>query len=152
DYSKAVELAEIGIKKAQNLKNAFLILNGLEIVASSQISTEKYEEAESTLNKSLAIALENEVSFRQKAKINLLFAWLWRSQHKTDKAFEFGKKAFAIAPNDKQILGEYYQNTGRILFSLGYDITAIIWLEKAEKVFDSEKVNSAKLDTLRFLS
>lgn len=152
DYSKAESLSEIGINKAQNLNKPDLILNGLEIMASSQISSENYEGAESTINKSWEIAQENEVSVRQKAQINLLFAWLWRSQRKTNKAFEFGKKALTLAPNDRQILGEYYLNIGRILFSLGYDISAIIWLEKAENIFDSEKVNSAKLDTLRFLS
>lgn len=152
NYAKAVDLAETAINKAQNLNNATLILNGLEIAASAQISSEKYQEAEATLNKAIEISLTNKVSIRQKAQLNILFAWLWRSQRKNEKAFEFGKKALAIAPNDQQILGEYYLNIGRIFFSSGYDIAAIIWLEKAEIAFETEKANSSKLDVLRFLS
>ena len=38
------------------------------------------------------------------------------------------------------------------MFSSGYDISAIIWLEKAEKLFEAEKESSAKLDAYRFLT
>ncbi|MEP6903449.1 MAG: CHAT domain-containing tetratricopeptide repeat protein [Actinomycetota bacterium] len=137
---------------ARKSKDNLLILKGQQIIAGSQISTEKYKEAEATVNDSLKILSENEVNSKQKAQIYLLLAWLWRSQHETEKALEFGKKALAVAPNDRQILGEYYLNIGRILFSSGYDISGIIWLEKAEKIFKTEKTNAAKLDNYRFLS
>jgi CHAT domain-containing protein len=152
NYNKAIEIAQVSIEKARNTKANLLVSKGLEVVASSQISLTKYKEAEISLNEALQILPENEVNSPRKAKIYLHLAWLWRSQRKTDKALEFGKKALATAPHDRHIQGEYYLNIGRILFSSGYDISAIIWLEKAEIAFESEKTNSAKLDTYRFLS
>jgi len=151
-YNKAIEIAGAGIEKARNTKANLLVSKGLEVVASSQISLTKYKEAEISLNEALQILPENEGNSPRKAEIYLHLAWLWRSQRKTDKALEFGKKALATAPHDRQIQGEYYLNIGRILFSSGYDISAIIWLEKAEIIFETERTNSAKLDTYRFLS
>ena len=49
-------------------------------------------------------------------------------------------------------MAEHYLNLGRILFASGYDISAIIWLEKAESLFETEKTSPAKLDTFRFLT
>lgn len=152
NYGKAVELAEKGIEKARKSKSGLLVSKGLEVVAVSQITLQKYDLAETALNEALQNLAENEGDAMQKAQIYFRLAWLRRSQRKYKEAFEFGKKALALAPNNGQIQGEYFLNIGRILFSSGYDVSAIIWLEKAEKAFEKEKLNSAKLDTYRFLA
>jgi len=152
NYTKAVELAEKGIEKAKKSKSGLLVSKGLDVVAVSQISLQKYDLAEIALNEALQTLTENEGDAIQKAQIYFRLAWLRRSQRKYPEAFEFGKKALALAPNNQQIQGEYFLNMGRILFSSGFDVSAIIWLEKAEKSFEKEKPNSAKLDTYRFLA
>lgn len=149
-YGKAVELAEKGVEKARKSKSSLLVSKGLEVIAVSQISLQKYDLAETALNESLQNLSEKETI--QKAQIYFRFAWLYRSQRKYREAFEFGKKALDLAPDNRVIQGEYFLNIGRILFSSGYDISAIIWLEKAEKSFEKEKTHSAKLDTYRFLA
>ncbi len=152
NYGKAVEIAEKGIEKARKSKSGLLVSKGLEVIAVSQITLQKYDLAEIALNEALQNLAGNEVDAMQKAQIYFRLAWLRRSQRKYKEAFEFGKKALAIAPNNGQIQGEYFLNIGRILFSSGYDISAIIWLEKAEKAYEKEKPSSAKLDTYRFLA
>lgn len=152
NYAKAGSLAEIGIEKARKNQSSLLISKGFDLVASSQISLQNYSQAETSLNKALEILSENKADTFQKAQIYLRFAWLLRSQHKFAEAFEFSKKALVFAPNNRQIQGEHFLNIGRILFASGYDVSAIIWLEKAEKMFESEKISPAKLDTYRFLA
>lgn len=152
DFQKALEFAEIGLENSRKTKSNALILKGLDLVTSSQISLQKYESAEKSLNEALQILPENEANAFQKAQIYLSFAWLRRSQRKFAEAFNFCKKALALAPDNRQIKGEYFLNIGRILFSSGYDISAIIWLEKAEQSFETEKTSPGKLDTYRFLS
>ncbi|HMS43154.1 MAG TPA: tetratricopeptide repeat protein, partial [Pyrinomonadaceae bacterium] len=152
NYGKAVELAEKGIERARKSKSGLLVSKGLDVVAVSQITLQKYDLAEIALNEALQNLDENETEAIQKAQIYFRLAWLRRSQRKYREAFEFGKKALEIAPNNQQSQGEYFLNIGRILFSSGYDISAIIWLEKAEKAFEEEKTISAKLDTYRFLA
>ena len=152
NYLKAIKLAEISIEKARKTKDNPSIFNGLDIIASSQISLGKYDEAEITLNESLQKLSKNESNPIQKAQIFIRFAWLYRSQRKFAEAFDYSRKAVASAANNRQIQAEHYLNIGRILFASGYDISAIIWLEKAEKLFESEKESSAKLDAYRFLT
>ena len=150
NYAKAIEIAGAGIEKARKNKTVSIIPKGLDVVASSQISLKDYDGAEKSLAEALQILPENETL--QKAQVYLRFAFLRRSERKFAEAFEFCQKALALAPENRQIQAEYYLNIGRILFASGYDISAIVWLEKAEKLFETEKTSSAKLDTYRFLS
>jgi CHAT domain-containing protein len=153
NYPKAIELAESGIEKSKKLKNNRLIFEGLDISASSRISLGKYKEAEVNLDEALSNISETEanVSYR-KALIYTRFAWLMRSQRKFVEALEYSKKAIATAPNNRRIEAEHYFNVGRILFLSGYDISAIIWLEKAEKLLENDFDNPTKLDVYRFLT
>jgi CHAT domain-containing protein len=152
NYQKAIETAKNVIERSRKAKDYKSLVNALDIIARSQISIQKFDEAEAALNEAVRLFNEKDITPIQKGRIYLSMAWLWRSQQNSGKALEFGKKALSAAPNDRRILGEYYLNIGRILFSSGYDYSAIIWLEKAEKVFETEKTNTAKLDTYRFLS
>ena len=153
NYQKAVELAEVGIEKSKKLKDRRLISEGLDISASSRIYLGKYNEAESNLNEALRNISETEAnaSYR-KALIYIRFAWLLRSQRKFAEALEYSKKAIAAAPGNRRVEAEHYFNVGRILFLSGYDISAVVWLEKAEKLLENDVNNPTRLDVYRFLT
>jgi CHAT domain-containing protein len=153
NYAKAIELAEAGIEKADRIKNHSLAGEGLDIAASSQISLGKYAEAENTLGAALQnFSASGTAASLQKAAIYTRFAWLRRQQRKFAEALDYSKKAVAVAPNNRRIEAEHYFNVGRILFMSGYDISAVIWLEKAEKLLEADPDNSTKLDVYRFLT
>lgn len=147
-YIKAIEIAETGIGKARIRKNIPLVFRGLDIIASSQISLENYHKAELTLNEALQLASNPE----EKARVYFRFAWQLRSQRKFAESVEFSKKALSTAPQDRQIQAEYFLNIGRIMFTSGYDISAIVWLEKAEKLLNPAVTNAVGLDVYRFLT
>ena len=151
DYEEALTTAQSAVEKAKKESRNLLIIEGLKIIAGSQISLQKFGDAEITLNETLKIISEDKNVSVQKAQIYIHFASLWRTQRDFEKALDYSKKAVVEMPANKHILGEHYLNLGRILFSSGYDISAIIWLEKAEKIFEPEKTSSAKLDNYRFL-
>jgi CHAT domain-containing protein len=152
NYHRSLELAEAGIEKSKKLRNSRLVSEGLDISASSQILLGKYREAENNLNQALQNISEKEAnaSYR-KALIYTRFAWLSRSQRKFVEALKYSKKAIAAAPGDRRIEAEHYFNVGRILFLSGYDISAVIWLEKAEKLLENDLTNPTRLDVYQFL-
>ena len=153
NYAKAIELAEAEVEKAAKIKNNSLASEGLDIFASSQISLGKYAEAENTLNAALQnLPASEPAASLQKAIIHIRFAWLYRQQRKFAEALDHSKKAFAAAPKNRRVEAEHYFNIGRILFTSGYDISAVVWLEKAEKLLDADNNNPTKLDVYRFLS
>lgn len=151
NYKKALKLSEVEVEKAKDTKNTEATLRALDIQAISQISLEKYKEAEKSLNEALQILVNNGGKSLQTARIYLRFAWLLKSQRKFTQALEYCQKALSLASQNQEVEGECYLYIGRILFSSSYDISAIIWLEKAEKIFETKKVSPAKLDTYRFL-
>ncbi len=153
NYVKAIELAEAGIEKASKVKNNSLMSEGFDITASSQISLGKYAEAENTLGAALQNFPTNEpAGSLQKAIVHIRFAWLRRQQRKFVEALDYSKKAVAAAPRNRRIEAEHYFNIGRILFMSGYDISAIIWLEKAEKLLERESDYPTRFDVYRFLT
>lgn len=152
NHSKVFELVNESIEKAKKNKNLVLISEALHIKASSEISLQKYAEAAKTLDSALEAISENSAARNQMALIYLHYAWLYRSQHKFSDSLDYSKKAVAVAPKNHYILAAHYLNTGRSLFASGYDISAIVWLEKAEKLLEPESVSNVKLDTYRFLS
>lgn len=152
NYPKAIALAQTGAEKARKLENPLLISKALDVMASAEIFLEEYEKAANTLESALKILPENEPGANQKALIYIHYAWLLRSERKYSESFDRSKIAAEIAPENRDVLAAHYLNTGRILYSLGYDVSTIVWLEKSEKLLESEKVNSVKLETYRFLS
>jgi CHAT domain-containing protein len=151
-YPKAIEFAKNGLEKARETKNSELIIELLDVIASSQIFLESYDNADATLNEALLEISRNENNSYQRAVIFGRFAWLLRSQRKFAESINYSTKALSIAPDNQEIRAEYYLNIGRILFSSGYDVSAIIWLEKAEKLLEEQKVSLAQLDVYRILS
>lgn len=153
NYAKAIELADDVIEKAGKTKNNLLTSEGLDISASSQISLGKYAEAENTLGVALQnIPASEPAASLQKATIHIRLAWLRRQQRKFSEALDHSKKAVAAAPKNRRIEAEHCFNVGRILFTSGYDISAVVWLEKAEKLLEADNDNPTKLDVYRFLT
>ncbi len=151
NYEKALHIAESANENQKKSGNKLFLFRNLDLIASSQISLKKYSEAEITLEAAFNLTSTTQDDY-QKAIIYLRFAWLFRSQRKFSEALGYSKKAHDAVPNDRQIEAEHYLNTGRILFSSGHDISAIIWLEKAEKMLDSGKITVTELDIYRFLA
>jgi len=152
DYVRSVEIVEKAISAHKDAKSGLNISKALDLLARSQISLQKYEEAEKSLNAALeAIPLTESISL-ERAQIFLHFAWLFRAQRKFAVALEYSQKAISLPQNNPQILAEHYLNVGRTLFASSYDVSAIIWLEKAEMLLAGEKMSSAKLEVYRFLA
>jgi CHAT domain-containing protein len=152
NYISAIALAERRLEKSKRIKNGPLVSRGLEIIAGSQISLEKYDEAEVSLSEALKVVGEKKSNSHEVAQVYLRFVWLRRSQRRFPEALAFLKKALAITPDDRQMQAEYNLNIGRILFASGFDVSAIIWLEKSEKLLEHEAASAPKLDTYRFLT
>lgn len=148
NYAAAIEVAQTGIEKSRIRKNASITFRGLDIIASSQISLESYDQGDLTIKEMLKLA-SNPI---EEAQVYLKFAWLLRSQRKFPEAIEFSKKALLKAPNNRQIRAEYFLNIGRVMFASGFDISAIVWLEKAEELLDPAITNATTVDTFRFLT
>ena len=152
NFSKSIEVAQMAVEKANKVNDGLLISEGLQIKGDAQIFLQKYDEAENSLNDALRTISESNSNVIQRASIYLSYARLCRSQRKFGESLNYLKKAITLAPDNRQILAENNLNLGRILFTSGYDVSAIIWLEKAEQLLASEKTSSAKLDVYRFLA
>ena len=157
NYYKVIELTNTSIVKAKKIKNSPLISVLLDIRAMAEISLSErslheYNEAAKTLDEALEAISKNKTAAYQKALIYIHYAWLYRSQKKFSESLDYSKKAVVAAPQNNSILAAHYLNIGRILFNSGYDVSAIIWLEKAERLLESESSSSVKIETYRFLS
>jgi CHAT domain-containing protein/tetratricopeptide (TPR) repeat protein len=150
DYSTAIRLAKTVADRSSNNNN--LIHSALDIILLSQIAQQRYDEAAITIEKWLKVLSLYNADPNQKAHVYLRTAELLRSERKFAEALKHAKKAAETAPFNKDIQAAYYLLVGRIMFSSGYDLSAIVWLEKAEKLFAEKPVSSGKLDTYRILS
>lgn len=152
NYSHSIRIAESAIEESKKANKRLFVLAGMIVLAKAQISFHKYGEALKTLVEASNTIPKNESHSAERAELLINFAWLFRSQHKFPEAIKYSKKAIALVPNNKQILAEHYLNLGRVLFASGFDVSAIIWLEKAERLLEPEHISSAKLDVYRFLA
>lgn len=119
--------------------------------AQSLIRLERYGDAQKALDQALPDA-EKSKNSRLIAAVYFLRAGLLRLQKNFRDAIGHARKGLASAPNDLQVKLDYYLAIGRILYSSGYDISAIVWLEKAEKLSSALPISPAHLDVLGHLS
>lgn len=152
DCLKAIKLVDTEVGRGTKSNESTLFLESLDIHSGCEITHEKYEQAAKTLEPALKAISDTTIAPSRKALIYFQYAWLFRSQRKFSTALDYSRKAIAIAPNDRYVLAAHYLNIGRILFASGFDISAIIWLEKAELLLASEAISDVKLDTYRFLA
>lgn len=148
NYAKAIELAQTVADGAGPTQST---LSALDTIMVAEIAERKYGDAAKTLEKYSKLADGNS-DHRLKARVFLRASDLYRSERKFPEALRQTKNALAAASDDPEILAGYYLSLGRILFTSGYDLSAIIWLEKAEKLFELKPASSGQLDTYRFLS
>lgn len=149
-YANAVSLAQSVLMRAAVSDDERI--TALDLIAQSQIAQTNYREAEDALKRSLALVSEIKSNSRQKAQVHLRLSDLYRSRRDYSGALIESQKALEIAPNDPETQARYYLSVGRIMFAAGYDLSAIVWLEKAEKIFESAPVSAPQLDGYRFLS
>lgn len=112
---------------------------------------ELYDEAATVLDEALTDA-ELSRQPRRIAAAHLAKATHSRTERDFPSAIKSARSAMAADPSDPQIKVEYHLAIGRIMYSSGYDIAAIIWLEKAEKLASGLPISSAHLDVLGHLS
>ena len=116
------------------------------------IQLERYQDAEKMLADAVIDA--EKVSSDRGLLASLFFAQanLFRIRKDFLSASSRSCDALALAPKNRQVELEYYLTNGRILFSAGCDIAAIVWLEKAEQISASNRKSYLSLEILRFLS
>ena len=148
NYPKAIELAEAVVNDDGPKR---LAVSALDTILVAQIAQQKFSEAANTLEIYSNLVAGNPDQ-RVKARMLLRASDLYRSERKFPEALRQSKRALDAAPNDVEILAGYYLSLGRILFTSGYDLSAIIWLEKAKKLLETKPVSAAQLDAYRFLS
>lgn len=151
-FKAVVESAPAEITNARKLgKFADAAVSGL-YASRALIQLEKYDEAEQVLVE--AVADTERVKEDKKLLASLLFAQahLFRAKRDFRSASSRSRDAFALAPQNREVELEYYVSNGRILFSSGYDISAIVWLEKAEAISNAVPRSALHLEILRFLS
>lgn len=119
--------------------------------ANALMRLERYDEAQAVLEEALTDA-EQAKRPQSIAAVYLAKATLFRTRRDFPEAIKFARSAHAVAPADRQISLEYHLAIGRIMYSSGYDIAAIIWLEKAEKLSQGLPMSAAHLDVLGHLS
>lgn len=121
------------------------------IHAHALMRLERYDDSATVLETALTDAKQAKHSQRIAAAC-LGKATLSRSRRDFPSAIKFARNALAAAPHDRQIKLEYSLVIGRIMYSSGYDVAAIIWLEKAEQLSRGLPMSSAHLDLLGHLS
>lgn len=121
------------------------------IQAHSLMRLEKYVEAAKALDEASTDA-ERAKHPQSTAAVYLAKASLARSLRDFPSAMKFARSALAAAPADPQVRLEYHLAIGRIMYSSGYDIAAIIWLERAERLSANLPMSWAYLDVLGHLS
>jgi CHAT domain-containing protein/tetratricopeptide (TPR) repeat protein len=152
DSTRAIDQAQIdivGYKKAGNVSRVVL---SYETKARALTALARYSEADATLTEAIEYLTANRATPRDFAFVHLALAEVRRSERKISQAFEQLNKALQIDPSDRDLRAEYNLGIGKVLFKSGYDGSAIIWLEKAEQLFDGLPITEGKLDTYRFLA
>ncbi|MBX3290403.1 MAG: CHAT domain-containing protein [Acidobacteria bacterium] len=119
--------------------------------ATALMRLERYDEAKTVLEDALTDAVQAKRP-QSIAAVYLAKATLSRARRDFPGAIKFARSALAAAPADRQIVVEYHLAIGRIMYSSGYDIAAIIWLERSEKLSAGLPVSAAYLDVLGHLS
>lgn len=150
NFNDAAERALRAAAVATDRREYTLAYESLELAANSQLSLQKYDDAENSLRRAEKLISERDVP--RKARLQLRFSLLSRQRKNFSDAFQYAKNAITLLPSDRLIQGEYFYLLGRIFFAQGFDASAIIWLEKSQRIFEAEKGNPLLLDTYRFLS
>jgi len=150
-FEAVVVLAQRQIENTRSSgKFADSVFSGL-LAARAAIQLERYSDAEKLIGRALVDAKKVVAERELLASLYFTQAHLYRIRKDFRSASSRSRDAFALAPKNRQVELEYYLTNGRILFSAGYDVAAIVWLEKAEQISTSRR-SALHLEVLRFLS
>lgn len=149
-FEEVVSTASSAILNARKSGAHAIASDAGVIQAHSLMRLERYEEAAKVLDEALADA-DRAKHPRSLAAVYLAKASLSRLLRDFQSAMKFARGAMAAAP-DTQTKLEYHLAIGRIMYSSGFDIAAIVWLERAERLSANLPVSSAHLDVLGHLS
>ncbi len=144
-----VGVGTVDYKKKGDVQRIFL---SYDTKAKALIALARYTEAEATASRTFEFLREHSAPPRLFALAHLTLAESYRSEKKIARSIEELNRARRLAPLDREIQAEYNLGVGRALFKAGYDVSAILWLENAEKLFEKQPVSEGKLDTFRFLA
>lgn len=144
-----VRVDAVDYEKKGDVQRIFL---SYDTKAKALIALARYAEAEATTSRTFEYLREHSAPPRLFALAHLTLAESYRSEKKIARSIEELNKALRLAPLDREIQAEYNLGVGRALFKAGYDISAILWLENAERLFAKQPVSEGKLDTYRFLA
>lgn len=118
----------------------------------SMIHLERYDEADRMLAAEIAKPKGNKNAPEYVADLYLSRSAVARTRRDFPAALKYANAARSAAPASQRIEIEYLYSIGRILYSSGYDIAAIVWLEEAEKLSSGPPHLAIRLDIYRHLS
>jgi CHAT domain-containing protein len=124
-----------------------LVLN-----AKALMSLQRYDEASKSLDQALVSIEKQAGPMERRAEIHFMYSTLFRAKRDFRRALESAKTALSASPSDRQVRCEYYLSVGKILFSLGFDLSAVVWMERAEKLMDADTNPGLRFEIYRFLS
>lgn len=150
-FEEVVRIAPGRIGAARRAKALSIAADIGAFQAHALMRLERHEDAAKSLDEALTHATLSKRA-RSIAVVYLAKASLSRLQRDFQLALQSTRNALAAAPADPQIKLEYHLAIGRIMYSSGYDIAAIVWLERAEKSSADLPMSSAHLDALGHLS
>ncbi|MGH9949267.1 MAG: hypothetical protein ACRD6X_19010, partial [Pyrinomonadaceae bacterium] len=151
-FDRVVERAPVEIRRARKSRDYATASEVAVLGARSLMQLEKYDEVPQLLDDAFSDAAKVKSNSRGLAAVHFCRAAFLRTRRDFQAAADFARKAFAAVPNDRKVETEYYLNIGRILYSAGYDLAAIIWLEKAEKLSEDNPRSAIQIEVLRYLS
>jgi CHAT domain-containing protein len=119
----------------------------------SLIHLERYDEADRMLTTEISSADGNKNASKEYiADLYISHSLLSRVRQDFPTALKHANTARLAAPASRRIEIEYHYSIGRVLYSSGFDIAAIVWLEKAEKLSSTPLYRAMRLDIYRHLS
>jgi CHAT domain-containing protein len=152
DLEAAIKGAQIDAANYEKKDHVDRVFLSYDTKTKALIALARYPEAEATISRTVEYLRKHSAPPRLLALTHLTLAESYRSERKIAQSIDELNKALQLAPLDLQLQAEYNLGIGRTLFKAGYDMSAILWLEKAEKLFDKRPVTPEKLDTYRFLA
>ncbi len=150
-FEEAFRAAQGAISEARNAGAHATASEAGVIQSYALMRLERYDEAAKALDEASRDA-ERSKHPRSVAAVYLAKASLSRSLRDFTSATKFAREARAAALSDPQTGLEYHLAIGRIMYSSGYDVAAIVWLERAERLSTGLPISAARIDVLGHLS
>ncbi|MGH9947087.1 MAG: CHAT domain-containing protein [Pyrinomonadaceae bacterium] len=150
-FTQVVDSILIEIARSRRAGDHATAANAGILASRALMQLERYDAVPKLLDEAMSDALQAE-NARSGAAVYFARAALMRTRRDFRAAADLAGKGLAAAPNDRQVELEYHLAIGRVLYSSGYDIAAIVWLEKAERMLHAFPRSALQLEVMRLLS